>query len=50
MSSDGIQEHFDLFDFPDILMGNAKKISTSFIDKLGKSNDDASCLILRYGI
>lgn len=48
--SDGIREHFDLIDFPDILMGNASDITTAFIDRLGKQNDDASCIALRYGI
>ncbi len=50
MSSDGIHEHFNLFDFPGILMGDARDISTAFIDQLRKKYDDASCLVLRYGI
>jgi len=50
MSSDGIREHFDLIDYPEILMGNARDISAAFIETLGKTNDDASCIALRYGI
>ena len=50
MSSDGVREHFNLLDFPDILRGNAENIAAGFMDKLGKKNDDASCIVMRYGI
>lgn len=50
MSSDGIREHVDLVDYPEILMGSAETITIGFIENLGKKNDDASCVALRYGI
>jgi hypothetical protein len=50
MTSDGIREHFDPLDFPEIFMGNARDIASGFMDKLAKGNDDASCIALRYGI
>lgn len=49
LSSDGIREHFELHDFPDLLTGSARRIATAVLDNLGKDNDDASCLVLRYG-
>jgi negative regulator of sigma-B (phosphoserine phosphatase) len=49
LSSDGIREHFDIYDFPDLLSGSARQIATAVMDSLGKGNDDASCLVLRYG-
>ena len=49
LSSDGIREHFDIYDFPDLLTGSARQIATAVLDNLGKDNDDASCLVLRYG-
>ena len=50
LSSDGVKEHFDPIDYPEILLGNAKRITADFIDQLGKKNDDASCIVLRYGV
>lgn len=50
LSSDGIKEHFDMVDYPDILLGCAENITANFVKRLGKQNDDASCIVLRYGI
>jgi len=50
LCSDGVKTHFNPVDFPEILMGNAKKITAGFIDQLGKKNDDASCIAMRYAI
>jgi negative regulator of sigma-B (phosphoserine phosphatase) len=50
LHSDGIKEHFDPIDYPDILMGDAKNITTGFLNKLSKNSDDASCIAMRYGI
>ena len=49
LSSDGIREHFDIYDVPDLLSGSARRIANAMLDNLGKDNDDASCLVLRYG-
>jgi phosphoserine phosphatase RsbX len=48
LTSDGIREHFEIYDFPDLLSGSARQIATAVLDNLGKDNDDASCLVLRY--
>lgn len=50
LSSDGVKEHFNMDDFPGLLMGNAGDIATGFMNHLGKNNDDASCIALRYDI
>ncbi len=49
LSSDGIREHFAIYDFPYLLSGSARRIANSVLDNLSKDNDDASCLVLRYG-
>ena len=49
LSSDGVKEHFDLVFYPDLLKGSARKIAADLLDQLGKDNDDASCIVLRYG-
>ncbi len=50
MSSDGVKEHFDPACDPGILEGNARDICREIMNKLGKNNDDVSCIALRYGI
>jgi len=49
LSSDGVKEKFDLAFYPDLLKGSARKIAADLVDQLGKDNDDASCIVLRYG-
>ena len=49
LSSDGVKEHFDPAHYPDLLNGTARKVSENLIDNLGKGDDDASCIVLRYG-
>ncbi len=49
MSSDGLKEHYDIYDYPGILVGSAGDIADQMIEKLGK-HDDVSCLVLRYDI
>ncbi len=50
MSSDGIREHFDPDEYPALFTGSAEDIAGGMIRQLGKKNDDASCIVLRYGI
>ncbi|MBF0226512.1 MAG: SpoIIE family protein phosphatase [Desulfobacterales bacterium] len=50
LSSDGLREHFNLEDCPGILTGSAKNIASEMLNFLDKGNDDASCIVLRYGI
>lgn len=45
--SDGIREHFELFDRPGLLLGNAATIAGEVLAHFGKGDDDASCLVLR---
>ncbi|MBF0481582.1 MAG: SpoIIE family protein phosphatase [Desulfovibrionaceae bacterium] len=45
--SDGVREHFELFDRPGLLLGNAAAIAGEVLAHFGKGDDDASCLILR---
>lgn len=49
MSSDGLKEHYDINEYPGILMGSANRIASELVEKLGK-RDDITCLVLRYGI
>ena len=46
--SDGVREHFELFEYPGLLKGNAPSVAERVVDTLGKSNDDASCLAVRF--
>ncbi|MFH1134655.1 MAG: SpoIIE family protein phosphatase [Pseudomonadota bacterium] len=46
-TSDGVREHFDLDDYPDLFRGSARRIAADIIEKLGKGDDDASCIVLR---
>ena len=48
LSSDGIREHFHPYEAPGLLTGSAQKIAAEILDKFGKGNDDASCIVLRY--
>ena len=48
MHSDGVREHFELFEYPGILKGNATAVAERIVETLGKNNDDASCLAVRF--
>ena len=48
MHSDGVREHFELFEYPGILKGNAAAVAERIVEILGKNNDDASCLAVRF--
>ena len=48
MHSDGVRENFELFEYPDLLKGNAASVAARVVDTLGKNNDDASCLAVRF--
>jgi len=45
--SDGVREHFELFDRPGLLLGNAARVAGEVLSHFGKGDDDASCLVLR---
>ena len=46
--TDGIKEHFKLEDYPELLQDNTRTIATDIINKFGKKNDDAACIVLRF--
>jgi hypothetical protein len=50
MTSDGVKESFSIDEYPLLLQGGAKDICSGFINQLGKENDDASCIVMRYGV
>ena len=46
-TSDGVREHFVKDDYPGLFEGDAFRIASNIIEKLGKGNDDASCIVVR---
>lgn len=50
MYSDGIKEHFELFDCPGLLTGGAEDVAQTLMEHFGKQEDDASCIVMRYGV
>lgn len=49
LCSDGVRDHFELFDHPGLLRGQAQEIAENVMTALSKGDDDASCLIMRVG-
>ena len=47
--SDGVSDRFDVEHYPQILYHNARAIARKVVDKFGKSHDDATCIVMRYG-
>jgi negative regulator of sigma-B (phosphoserine phosphatase) len=48
MHSDGIKEHFDIFECAALLKENAEDIAIGVLEQFGKKSDDASCVVLKY--
>ncbi len=48
LTSDGVHSHINLFEYPELLHGNAQEIVREILLNFSKENDDASCLVLRY--
>jgi serine/threonine protein phosphatase PrpC len=48
MHTDGLASTFDINDYPEILRDNAEVIANNLIDKFGKNNDDATCVVIRF--
>ena len=46
--TDGVKEHFNLEDYPELLRDEAKTIATHIIHQFGKEEDDAACIVVRY--
>ena len=47
--SDGVSDRFDVEHYPQILYHSARAIARKVVDKFGKSHDDATCIVMRYG-
>ena len=45
--TDGVKDHFQLEDYPELLVDDARTIATHIIARFGKE-DDARCIVLRY--
>lgn len=48
LHSDGIREHFDMLDWPELYMDSAEKIAWGILQRYGDKGDDASCIALKY--
>lgn len=48
LHTDGVKEHFDIADYPELLKDNVQKIAETIIRQFGKRDDDAACIALRY--
>jgi negative regulator of sigma-B (phosphoserine phosphatase) len=48
LHTDGIISHFELGEYPELLKDDAKTVATHIINKFGKAEDDAACIVLRY--
>lgn len=46
--TDGVKDHFDLEDYPELLVDSAETIATYIINQFGRIEDDAACIALRY--
>jgi len=46
--TDGVQEHFESEDYPELLRDDAETIGRHIIRQFGKQEDDAACLVLKY--
>jgi negative regulator of sigma-B (phosphoserine phosphatase) len=50
MHSDGIKEHFEVFECAGLLKENAESIAIGVLKEFGNKNDDASCIVLKYSM
>lgn len=46
--TDGVQECFDLSNYPQMVKDNPETICRQIIERFGKEEDDAACIALRY--
>jgi len=47
--TDGVSDHFDVEQYPQIIYNSASAISHKIVARFGKPYDDATCLAMRYG-
>lgn len=50
MHSDGIKEHFEVFECGGLLKENAENIAMGILKQFENRNDDASCIVLKYSM
>jgi negative regulator of sigma-B (phosphoserine phosphatase) len=48
MYTDGVKDHFDLEDYPDILSKEAEIAANHIVFRFGRKTDDAACIVLKY--
>lgn len=48
MYTDGVQDRFELADYPQLPLHNAETIVRTVIQRFGKDHDDAACIAVRY--
>jgi len=48
LHSDGIREHFELWECPGLFEQDAETIVQGILEKFGKKVDDAACMVLKY--
>lgn len=48
MHSDGLKEHFDVYECQDLLTESVEDIANGLINRYGLRNDDSSCVVLKY--
>ncbi len=48
LHTDGVKEHFDLENYPELLIDDAEMIANHIINQFGRAEDDAACIALRY--
>jgi negative regulator of sigma-B (phosphoserine phosphatase) len=48
LHTDGVKEHFDLEDYPELLVDDAETVANHIINQFGGAEDDACCIALRY--
>jgi hypothetical protein len=47
--TDGVSDHFDVEQYPQIYYHSASAIAHRIVDSFGKPYDDATCMAMRYG-
>ncbi len=47
LHSDGIREHFELLEWPGFPKCTAGEIASGILERFGKKDDDASCIVMR---
>ena len=46
--TDGIKDHFELKDYPQLLYESTQSISRNMVRRFDKTHDDATCIVVRY--